>query len=69
MSIAALLKWPKSRREKKKKDKKQKRFPSTDEWILKISYIHTTKYFSAIKEKIYYIVCYPIEEPCKYCAN
>ena len=30
---------------------KQPKYPSTDEWINKMQYIHTMKYYSALKKK------------------
>ena len=33
---------------------KQPKCPSTDEWIYKMLYIHTTEYYSAIKNKYFF---------------
>ena len=44
---------------------KQPRCPSTDEWIKKLRYIYTIKYYSAIKRKAFESVD-EVDEPRTY---
>lgn len=46
------------------KKKKQRKCPSTNEWINKIFYIHIIKYYSTTKTSA--DTCYEIDEPQKY---
>ena len=44
---------------------KQPRYPSTDEWI-KLCYIYTMEYYSAIKRNTFESVLIEIDEPRAY---
>ena len=45
---------------------KQPRYPSTDEWIKKLWYIYTVKYYSAIKKEHIWVNSNEVNEPRTY---
>ena len=45
---------------------KQPKYPSTEEWIKKMWYVYTVKYYSAIKRNE--VPCHSINEPLKHHA-
>ena len=45
---------------------KQPRYPSTDEWIKKLWYIYTMKYYSAIKKEHIWVNSNEVNEPRTY---
>ena len=48
---------------------KQLRCLSTDEWIKKLWYIHTMKYYSAIKKERIWVSSDGVDEPRTYCTE
>ena len=45
---------------------KQPRWPLADEWIRKLQYIHTMKYYSAIKNECIWVSSNEVDEPGAY---
>ena len=45
---------------------KQPRYPLTDEWIKKLWYIYTVKYYSAIKTEQIWVISSKVNEPIAY---